>query len=157
MASRRNRFGSRRLDLRGPSGPRSFRPSAVSGSTVGRSPWRSRLVQSLLRPGAVAVSLEAQARRTQRPLEALRARRARIAPNSTFVVLSRPRQAVRLAWRFPPIAKPVLRSEDSVCRSREKRREVMFASGVAGKSWKRGGPRMRGAVFSNSSFYKCGG
>lgn len=151
MARRRTRS---RLDLGAPRGRPFFRPSVVGGSSVGRAPWRARLTGDLLRPVPPGFIGQESIRATARVLGDLRARRARIAPTWPVGPL---RQAVpvRRVRSWLPLGKPVLSRRSTPCDRRRERKEVMFASGVAGRGWKRGGPRMRDAVFTVDSQYSC--
>lgn len=134
--------------------PAFFNIGRFGGSSAGRAPWRARLVSGLLRPVPPGYIDQEGIRATSRILGDLRARRARIAPTRLVGAL---RQALpaRPNRVMSPLGKPVLFRRSSPCLRRGQRREVMFAAGVAGKSWRRGGPRMENARFSVESQYRC--
>lgn len=152
MASRRRRS---RLDRGARPGSPFFRPVGRPLGTAGRVPWRSSLRSELLRPVPLGFNVR-QYSRPLRPLpDVLRARRARIAPTAVLHAGVRQAQPVRLVRALLPLGKPVLSRRSTPCDRRRDRKEVMFAAGVAGRRWSRGGPRMRGARVSVDSQYSC--
>lgn len=153
MAARRRRRNL--LDSGPPGGARFFSPPKSPIGSAGRAPWRSKLTRELLRLFPTGLSRPRDLSQVLRPRPALRSRRDRIATQPSTLV--RQAQPVRLTRRFPPLAKPVLVRRASVCEAREDRREAMFAAGVAGRRWSKGGPRMFGARRSVSSNYSCEG
>lgn len=50
---------------------------------------------------------------------------------------------------------PKISRSQSVCQRRQRRKETMFALGVAGRRWGRGGPRMQRARHTYESSYTC--
>lgn len=152
MASRR-----RRVDRVGgvPQGPAFFLARRAAVASAGRPPWRSSVVQALLRPGPLGFNRPGGLEPTSSPLADLRSRRDRIAPTSRRVSRMPLMRPVGVYGRLIPLGKPVLNSRSTPCSRRAKRREVMFARDVAGRKWGRGGPKMRNARFSISSQYRC--
>lgn len=112
------------------------------------------------------------------PLESA-SRRLGLLPRSLPVGLYRPRQLVLPDVRRPVLARrrladsqvrqlrvarrrirrellsPALSRQLGVCQRRDRRRQVLWARGVAGKSWSGGGPRMRGARHNLDSSFTC--
>lgn len=153
MASRR-RQSARRTPLKGRRPPRQTSYSEGASVTFGRT---SRRTSSLLLPRTVAPAFPALVWNTRFRPGAV-ARR----PGRTVVQvvgtrgIQDPRRSPTIR-RIERIARnPVIRTEDnSICRTREKRKEVMFAQGVAGRKWGRGGPNMKRARRSLKSQYTC--
>lgn len=96
---------------------------------------------------------------------ALAARRLAFFQNAPRRVYRRPGRAV---GSMPPgwhqrraisarrvLSRPLADRYQNPCVSRSRRREVLHAAGVAGKSWRKGGPNMRGARRTVESFYVC--
>lgn len=68
------------------------------------------------------------------------------------------KQRVREGRHAPRIFRnPVIKRSETVCKKRNRRKEVLFALGVAGRPWGRGGPDMRHARRDESSNTTCGG
>lgn len=156
MASRRTRRS--RLDRGSLRGAPSFLPVRHAVASAGRpstTPWRSRLTSSLLRPVPSGYIGEDSIRATNRVLGDLRARRARTASAADLTRSRRVAQPLRQIRPQLPLGKPVLFRTSTPCDKRRERKEVMFARRVAGKRWRGKGPRMFGARFSLSSFFRC--
>lgn len=149
MASRRRRTLA--VKRGPPRAPVFFRPKVLGGSSVGRSPWRSSVVETLLRPVPPGYIGHVARASTEATVRDLRARRARIAP--TPISLGRLRQAepVRLYGRLLPLGKPALFSRSTPCTRRQERREVLFSKRVAGGSVS----GFRRPRFSVDSQYSC--
>lgn len=122
---RRRRLSPRRQSWRG-----------APGVGFGRSPGATRRVQSLL-PRSSLISF---ARSRLEPGRALK--RSSIVRGIVRSYISSPVKSFLLP-RGGAFARPSS-VKDGVCVSKQKRRESLFARGVAGSSWKR--INMRGAV-----------
>lgn len=64
--------------------------------------------------------------------------------------------AQRQLRKLREVPAPIFRAQRTPCDIRKDRRSVMFAAGVAGKKWTRGGPNMLKARHTINSEYKCG-
>lgn len=124
------------------------RQALADARAVIRLPSRRSLL-----PRASAVAMPGLIRRAFEPVQ-VRARDP--VSRRLHRILFRLKQSqIRSRARADRFQKNPLMVRGAPCRSRARRREVMFAARVAGRGWSRGGPRMRGARHSVESRFTC--
>lgn len=124
--------------------------------TVGRGRRTASWLDRLPRPQAAAISTWGTRRRDAlaSSWSSPRSRLQNVLQNVRIAQSATQRRPSRWAPRRAQLRPQLGRIEDP-CTRRRSRREIIFASGVGGRRWGAGGPRMRGARFNLESFYQC--